>query len=253
MTRYNVWLDGLGLQDIDPAIYITDIQEHAPAQLISTSALASGSGMHVTRQNRQSLTVTVLFAIRARDPVRRKTVMQAIRHWAGGRYLTLNDRTGQRLAVETRNLPAIQSALRWTDTCSVSFTAYAVPFWEEASPVQSSAASPVLTPAGDAPSCPMDIRWRSTLSASAATLTVTTPLSSITFDNLPIASGQELVITHEQGVLSATVSGADVLPFRTPDSSDDLLLACGQANSVTIRVNGSAAQNYTLSARGRWL
>ena len=31
ITRYNAWIDGVGLQDIDPEIYIMDIEESAPA------------------------------------------------------------------------------------------------------------------------------------------------------------------------------------------------------------------------------
>lgn len=37
-TRYSVWMDGKGPQDIDPTIYITDIKEKQPKQNMVTAS-----------------------------------------------------------------------------------------------------------------------------------------------------------------------------------------------------------------------
>lgn len=251
MTRYQVWLDQQGLQDIDPAIFITDIQEQPPSQLLSTAARAQGDGVFLARRNRQSLSVTVRFAIREPSPARRQAVLQKVRAWAQqGSFLSTSDRPLQRLKVQAENLPTLQSALKWTDALSITFTAYEAPFWEDSQPTTATASSLYLP--GDAPSAPMDMRWVCN-SAAPDVVTMATPLSSITFRGLPLKAGQELVISHESGILTATIDGADVLPCRTPESSDDLLLPCGQTSTVTLTADGQAATGCTFTARGRWL
>lgn len=252
MTRYHVWLNGLGLQDIDPAIFITDVQEHAPEPLLTTAPRAQGDGLHILRRSRQSLSVAVRFAVREYQPARRSAILQKIRAWAlQGGSLTTGDRPGQRLCVDPAELPSAHSTLRWTEELTLLFTARSLPYWEEASPTQAITPATLMLP-GDAPSAPMELHWCCTATA-AVVLTITTPLSTMTFIDLPAVTGQELVITHASGVLTAFIGETDVLPCRTPESSDDLLLPCGVASAVTVTVDGAAAQGCTVSARGRWL
>ena len=250
MTRYKVWLDQQGLQDLDPAIHIIDLQEQPPSQLLSTAARAQGDCVFLARRTRQSLSVTVRFAIREPRPARRQAILQKVRTWAQGSYLSTGDRPQQRLKVQAENLPTLSSALQWTDALSITFTAYEAPFWEDAQPT-TSATSTLYLP-GDAPAAPVDMRWVCS-SNTPAEVTIATPLSSITFRDLPLKAGQELVISHESGVLTATIDGADVLPSRTPESSDDLLLPCGQTSTVTVTADGVEASGCIFSARGRWL
>lgn len=252
MTRYNVWLNGLGLQDIDPAIHITDVQEHAPEPLLTTAVRALGDGLHTLRRTRQSLSVAVRFAVREYQPARRSAILQRIRAWAlQGGSLSIGNRPGQRLMVDPAALPTSHSALRWTEELTLLFTARTTPYWEEAYPTQASAPATLVLP-GDAPAAPMELRWCCTSSASVD-LTITTPLTSMTFRELPALIGKELVISHEAGVLTAFIGETDVLPFRTPESSDDLLLPCGVSSLVSVQVNGADAQGCTVAARGRWL
>jgi len=251
MKRYQVWLDGQSLHNIDPSIRILDVQEHTPATRLDAVPRAMGDGLHATHSHREALRVTVTFVIREPKPLRRKSTMQKIRAWAqAGGMMQLNDRAGQRLSVEAEALPSIQSALKWTEPCTVTFIARAVPYWEESFPVETTATA--LTPPGDAPTCPVDLRWTSQHSG-AITLSVETPLSRVVFSGMPVSPGQELLIAHLQGVLVATLDGQDVLSYRTPESSDDLLITCGRRNSISVTVDGEAATGYTLSARGRWL
>ncbi|MBQ8312612.1 MAG: hypothetical protein IJX84_05345 [Clostridia bacterium] len=249
MTRYKVWLDQQGLQDLDPAIHIIDLQEQPPSQLLSTAARAQGDGVFLARRTRQSLSVTVRFAIREPRPARRQAILQKVRTWAQGSYLSTGDRPQQRLKVQAENLPTLSSALKWTDALSITFTAYEAPFWEDAQPT--SATSTLYLP-GDAPPAPLDMRWVCSSNAPAE-VTIATPLSSITFRDLPLKAGQELVISHESGTLTATIDGADVLPHRTPESSDDLLLPCGQISTVTVTADSTTTSGCIFSARGRWL
>ena len=252
MTRFRIWLDDLGLQDIDPSIHIIDVQEHAPQQALTTAARASGDGLHVLHQSRESLTVAVRFAIREQRPTRRSAILQRIKLWAQqGGSLAVGHRPGLRLMVAPGQLSNF-SSLRWTEALTLTFTAYHVPYWEDVHPTQATASPALLFLPGDAPAAPMDLRWRTSLSGQLA-LTITTPLSSITFRDMQVGADQELFLSHDAGVLTATLDGVDIRPHRTPESSDDLLLPCGQSSNVTVTANGEAVQGCTLIARGRWL
>ena len=252
MNRFQVWLDGKSLHSIDPSIRIVDVKEHVPVTRTAAASTALGDGQHVTQRTRESLSVTISFVIREYTPCRRKAIMQNIRAWAQGTTMQLNDRIGMRLTVAVESLPTVLSSMKWTDTCTMTFTASEVPYWEESFAATATAASPNITPPGDVPTCPADFTWTADADGPV-TLVIQTPLSSITFADLPVTTGQTLTLGHVNGLLTAALDGADVLAFRTPASSDDLLLNCGRRNRTSVTVNGVAAAAYTISARGRWL
>ena len=252
MTRFRIWLDGFGLQDIDPSIHIIDVQEHTPQQALTTAAKAAGDGLHVLHRCRESLSVEIRFAIREQHPARRSAILQKIKAWARqGGSLSAGHRPDLRLMVIPGQLSNF-SSLRWTEPLALIFTACHVPYWEDAHPTQAIASPASLYLPGDTPAAPMDLCWRSSRSGQL-TLTITTPLSSITFRDVQFTAKQELLISHDAGVLTATLDDTDLLPHRTPESSDDLLLPCGQTSTVSVTANGEAVQGCTLIARGRWL
>lgn len=242
MTRYSAWLDGIPLHEIDPTIYILDIQEE-PAQMdVSTAAKAGGSGRFVVTRQRQTLSVTISFAIREYDVTRRKDIMQKIIAWAkGGKYLSINDRPGQRLRVEVDTLPTITSALRWTQELAVTFTAYAFPFWEneELDTITTSGMTSMLVD-GDADSAPVDV----TIEPTTNNVSVTVGKTKIALTNVTSA----VEISHgDNGILRIMSNGASILSKRTPESSDDLLAVPGQEN--TFAASGCVA---TFRIRGVW-
>ena len=138
-TRYRVWLDGQGLQDLDPCIIVSDIQELSPDMDVQTVSRVHGDGMRVIKRKRRTLTVAVRFYIDEYDTVRRKAIMQKVVGWAcrGGR-LSINDRPDQYLQVETDPLPALTSAQQWLGEQIMTFTAYGAPYWQEVHPVTAS-------------------------------------------------------------------------------------------------------------------
>lgn len=251
MTPYQVWLNGLSLQDVNPSIRITDVQELAPSQLTTTAAMAAGDGLRLLRHARQSLSVAVCLTIREYSMTRRKEALAAVLAWARpGGWLTLGDRPGQRLNVVAQVLPSLQSAMRWTDALTLRFTAYEVPFWEESIPTHILPGRRIHLP-GNGPAAPVDFCW--TAPGGSVSLRVQTPLSCIQLDSLPTAAGQKLMLTHAGGVPIITLDGKDVLAYRTADSSDDLLLPSGETSTVEVTANGAPTQGFTLTARGRWL
>lgn len=244
MSRYDVWLNGRALHGLDPCLCITDMQELPPQQLLTTAARALGDGVHVLRQARQRLSVEVRFVIRAYAPARRKAVLQLVQAWAGsGGVLTLGDRPGQQLKVIVQELPQLQSALRWTEELSLTFTACQCPYWEQRIPTQFTPGAVTLP--GNGPNAPVDFQWTSP--GGVASFRAETPLSRLVLE-LPTTTGQVLTLTHQAGVPVMALDGVDVLPYRTPDSSDDLLLPCGCASTISVTEG-----DCTLWARGRWL
>ena len=252
MNRFNVRLDGKSLSDIHPSIRIIDVKEHAPVIRAAAVSTALGDGLRVTHRSRESLSVTVSFVIREYIPGRRSVIMQEIRAWARGTTLKTSLRSGMQLSVEAEELPTVQSALKWTDTCAITFTARETPYWVEAQAVHATAALPILAPLGDALPSPADFTWTADRDG-LVTLLIQTPLSSITLASLQVTTGQTLALGHTHGLLTATLDGADVLLCRTAESSDDLLVTCGIENQITVKVNGADAAAFTMSARGRWL
>lgn len=242
MTRYCAWLDGLPLHEIDPTIYILDIQE-SPAQMnVSTAPKAGGYGQFVVTKQRQSLSVTISFAIREYDVARRKAIMQKVIAWAkSGKHLAINDRPDQCLRVEVDELPSIQSSLRWTQESSITFTAYAFPFWENDytdSLTTSGAAS--MSVAGDADSAPVDV----SVIPSGDTVTIKADQTTITLTDL---SGNVDITHGDDGLLRIVSGGESILSHRTPESSDDLTATPGRVNDFSI-VGGIA----TFHVRGVW-
>lgn len=242
MTRYSAWLDGLPLHEIDPTIYILDIQEDLAQVDVSTAPKAGGSGRFVVTRQRQTLSVTILFAIREYDVTRRKAIMQKVVAWAkGGKYLSINDRLGQRLRVEVDELPTIQSALRWTQELAITFTAYAFPYWENDytdSLTTSGAAS--MTVIGDGDTAPVDV----SITPSGDTVTVKADQTTITLTNV---SGNVEISHGDDGILRIVSSGESILSHRTPESSDDLTATPGRVNDFSIE-GGTAI----FRVRGVW-
>lgn len=242
-TRYGAWIDGIALHDVDPSIYVTDIQESAPQMNVSTNVRALGDGLHVTRKARESISVTVYFMIREYDTVRRKAVMQDVIRWAkSGEYLSISDRPDQRLRVQVDAMPTITSSLQWTQDLSITFTAYAFPYWESeyASKVNTSTEASMMVE-GNADRAPVD-----------ATVTTTSANVTIRVDSTVISlvgvSGIVRIMHDDDGILRITQDGAPILSRRTPASSDDLYATPGKINRFS--VTGGRA---VFSVRGVWM
>lgn len=250
-TRYTCSLNGIALHTLDDSIYVLDIMESPPVLHAETIARPLGSGSHVLRMERTSLSVRISFAIRAYDVARRKAVCSKVAAWAcRGGLLTVGDRPDQRLRVRCTTLPTVSSALRWTEALTVVLTAFEAPFWEAEQPVSvsagaSSAISAQLYVPGAGEAAWLDVELNG---SAAATVTIATPLSSMTLTGV---SGR-VRIHHDAGVLAIESSdGASLLTHRTADSSDDLLVVPGEEN--TIRVSSSGTVSAVFSTRGCFL
>lgn len=247
-------MNGMGLQDIDPAIYIIDIQEAAPKMRSAMVDNALYDGMRLTRMQRQSLAVTVAFEVHEYDTARRKAVAEKACEWARDGWLTINDRPDQRLWVVCDKLPVVTSALKWTDRLIIGFTAYDFPFWEEQYPVTATFSGDnggvIIVPTGNRACC-----LEAEITATGGTvnnLVLSVGGRSIAFAALGLAGGQTLSIGYddERHLQYMRIGDASVLSRRTPESADDLLLQAKEHNAVAIAAN--APVRATIRARGVW-
>lgn len=244
ITRYEAWLDAIPLSGIDPAIYITDIQEKEPIMNVVTVARSAGDGLFTLRRSREALSVQIKFQVREYDTARRKDIAQKIAAWAkNGGMLAISDRPRQVLRVEMDAAPRVTSALKWTQELSLTLTAYAFPYWQEDTPeeLQTGGTASIMVQ-GDAPRAMVD----AVVNASASTVSVSVGDQTITLADI---STGPLEIRHgDDGILRILSNGAPVLSKRTTNSADDLFALPGEEN--TFSVSGGTATFYV---RGAWL
>lgn len=254
-TRYTVALDGVELESVSPEIYVTDIAYGAPVREIKTMQLAGRNGQVLTGTTTGSVSVAVYFEIHERDVRRRAEIMEQVQRWAmAGGMLTTGDRPERRLRVVCESPPVIGSALKWTQACSIGFTAYAVPFWEDAYPtrvtISGNGSKSVYTPGFAAPAC-VECEVKNTGSSAVSTVSLSAGQTSMQFTGLSLAAGQTLVLAHdERGLLTARIGQTSVLAKRTAASSDELELEAQQLSSLSVTANGTAST--TFSIRGRY-
>lgn len=248
VTRYGCEIDGLGLQDIDPTVYITDISESAPVMRATAIDNATHDGLYLTRLQRQSLAIAITFEVHEYDTARRKAVAEAACGWAKDGWLTINDRPGQRLFVVCDRFPVVPSSLKWTDKITLGFTAYALPFWQEAYSASASVSGAGgkcrLSPAGN-----MDCYLEAKIRASSGTvnsLTVAANGQRYAFTGLGLQSGQTLEIGYDDAHHRQymRIGGASVLSKRTAESADDIMLHPRTANEISVTADGAVTAQF---------
>ena len=256
-TRCRVWLNGAGLQDIDPCIHVHDINYGAPGVTTQTVEHARHHGARVTRQRMGSSMVSVVFQVREYDITTRQEILNRIAAWAmTGGVLTTDDRPGQRLHVVCTTPPSVQSSLRWTAQQTLVFTAFDNPFWEDVTPkfrtLTGTHDEGILYGAGAAADPFVTARVEATQDITALTLTVGG--THFTFSGISVEAVEALVIaydeTHTLKVYNEDTN-VSYLSKRTADSHDDLMLLRGQFGNVSFSSDGSAT--VTFEVRGLYL
>lgn len=253
ITRYAAWIDGQGLQDIDPTLFITDIVEEEPDAPVEAVAHAGYSGSRVISRERRSLSVTIRFLIREYDVMRRRSILQKVRDWAHDGWLTTNEHQDQRLRVMCTKLPVISSALKWTEELGLTLTAYEQPYWQEQYAVVASATGTEgeisLRPMGTVP-CRMEIDVKAGASP-IGDVTIRVGEQAISFSSLGLKANETMQISYnDQGIMMAQIGNDGVLSKRTPTSADDLWLAPNADNRISFSANNPVT--VTVKARGLW-
>ena len=251
MNNFDCTLNGVSLSGMHERICILDIAEDAPRMHETTLPLHSG-GQHVLTRERQSISIRVRFAIHEERPALRSAIAASIRAWAADSgYLTISARPGQRLHVSCAEMPAF-SGNDWTEEQTLVFTSTHTPWWEDAETTSASGTDAVyLVVPGNAESTPVEVALINTSAATVTQVTVICGVNRITFRDIALPSGGQLVISRVNGAFTAKLDGSSILHRRTMDSADELLAPCGQ--TATLYVSPSQGMYAFYNVRGRYL
>ena len=261
--KHRVSLNGVHLDSLDNRILITGVDEAAGKESISAVSSAAGTGQRVTGMRRDTLDVTVKFAlaIKPRDMTGRSELLEAINAWAAaGGDLKLNYRPNRLLKVICAQAPGAGDQFKWDNEFSITFRAYSIPYWqsdviENTTAVGTSKSVQLAIPGSIQTVANAEVQNES--GATITTVTVTAGSSSIALANLNLAGGQKLVIDHYWNAKNFYLrirkgsgsSLSSVMNLRTADSADDLY--CGPG-AVTCTVTAQRAVSCRFYARGRF-
>ena len=260
ILKRRVALNGVHLDSLDERIVITGIDEAAGKDNITATMSINGSGQRVVKKRRDTLDVTVKFAmaIKNDDMEGRALLLEAVNAWAAkGGWLTVNYRPDRRLGVVLAQAPGGGDQFNWANEYTIVFRAYAVPYWEDAAPAAATSGTAAsgsmqITVPGSAETV-ADVIVANKSGAAIAKVELTIGGKYMKFETGTIlASGQSLVINHPQTVnqiyFRATVNGSSVMRYRT--GANDFSVQPGNA---AISFSASRAVQVTVSVRGRYL
>lgn len=249
-TLFDCVLGGVTLSSLDKSICVTDVREEAP---VYREALTPAwlEGQRLLSRTRESLSVTVRFAIHEDGLARRSEVLRAVYAWAeNGGALTISSRPGQRLQVICTALPDL-SCEDWLEELTLRFTTSHTPWWET-SAVARAAGNSIMTldVPGNAPSpAPVEVMVINEGADTIHRLKLHCGLTEMVFDGIDLPAGSYFSLLYRDGIMIAWIDGESVLSRRTPQSADRLLAPCGQTS--TVYVDGEELLHATFSARGR--
>lgn len=259
MSLFDVTLNNVPLSSLSDKIIVRDILEEPIDQEIYKTPIAMNAGQRVSNVVRRALSVRVVYVIRERDPRKRAEIQSDIAAWArDGGVLAVNYRTYQDLnyGISTQlhvvlEVPPVQdSALKWTQDLSMTFTAYNPPYWESATSVGAQintsynstlgfyVGGTSLLSLGNAPKSPVTAAVDNVSDDVLTSLTIISKHCSFKFVGLNIRPGGTVYVEYdENGMLKIRDNNnISLLPARTADSNDDLYAIPGM-NSFTINSN----------------
>lgn len=252
ISRYEAVLNGLPLSAISANILILDIA-YPPANIdFSLYKGAKRHGNRVYREYVDHRDVVITFAIRAYSVQERQAICNAVQRWAKkGGILQTNDHEGQRLRCVLSTPPTIQSALKWTDPISMTFTAYSLPFWEDLIPTTLSLSGTsgngnLYVPGSvDGGFFEMDAVPSGTLN----TLNLIANGKTLSLTGLSVASGTKVSIAYDNDMIMSIKAGNTSL-LNKRSGADDLPIKSGESNSLSFSANVSCS--VTFKGRGLW-
>lgn len=266
---HRVSLDNSQMDQLDASIAIRGVEIGEADVGISAVNLEGDNGQRVTGMRRNTLDVTVKFAIDKgkRDMAGREQVLQLVKNWAaaaryeqGGAWLRVNYKSGKRLRVYLAKAPAEGDLWDWTKDFEMVFRAYRVPYWQDVTATEQTltagtSGSGSITVNGEA-TAKAEATLENTSNATMDTATIKIGKSEIGFEDLGLAAGESLEIDHTaEDLLRIRIKNTSnvyrsAMAKRTTGSAHDFFVEPGSAN-ITFTA-GKTAQ-LTVSVKGRYL
>ena len=243
------FLNGRGLQDVDPALLLTEVR-HSPAETVYADIRLPGGAALTVKRTVHPARVRLCFEVHEEDGARRRAILDRAAAWAaGGGTLTVSDRPGQALRVRCARLPEV-SAAHWCERMTFEFEGFPLPWWQDERPqtVQldgRSGTAEVFVP-GCAGEAPVSVTLRA--KGPLGSLQLTAGESAIRLEGLALKAGGELElgIRPETGLffIRRAETGASLLGCRTADSSDLLLLPAGRRSRLSLTADAEAEAEF---------
>lgn len=261
--KHRVAFNGKWLDTVDDRILVTGYEENAANYSVQTVTLAGG-GQRVTAYRRESLEVSVHFAlqIKPKDLADRGELFEKVAAWASGgtQYLRFNSHPDRRLYATCVKLPSAGDLREWTNEYTITFRAMEVPYWQDSAETTLITASgkKQVTKSVEIPGTAetvLNLEFWIT-SGTLAKFTVTAGASTFVLQNLGMTANETLVISHyAAGMVRIRIKNASgayrsALGSRTPESSDDLVVKPG---TQSISVTSATAGGLKISCYGRYV
>lgn len=264
---HRVELNGEQLDDIDGRIIIKGVESGAGKMKITAQTLGGSIGQRVTSIQRETMDVTVKFSldIDEDDMDERTELLEEINAWAReGGWLTCTHKPGRRIRVICVQHPGEGDPYEWTTVYTITFRAYAVPYWQDDAPrrVTASGASfnQQIRVDGSAETV-MDFQYTNASNSVCNTMTINTGLAEMRFAGLGIAKNETFEIGHDEetGLIYIRIRGTDgvyrsVLEKRVSttefQSANDLKIKPGKP---TVQITAQRTGTMVISTFGRYL
>lgn len=251
-----VALNGVQLDELHDAIVIQRIDPGTPTRNIGTTSLMGGAGQRITGDHWETLDVTVEYGINLpkREMEERRQVFEAVTAWAlDGGWLTVNWLPNRRVWVDRAEIANGGDMWEWTNTYTITFRAYCVPFWLDEVPTTET--SPLISNgqisinvAGNVQSV-LDVRFENRSGATINNFKVSAGGNELVLSSLALGGYEALQISHgTDGLLRITAGTRSVLDKRT--GSDDLYVMPGDN---VVRVTADRAGALTVMSYGRYV
>ena len=245
--RHRAALNDAELDELDGRIIIQSIRTDSGKTSMTGISLYGRDGQRLTNVQRDTIDVEIGFGllIRKTDMAARAELLDAVNTWAataskenGGAWLTVNYKENRRMHVVLVE-PAEEGDLKeWTNTFTVTFRAYGVPYWQEKQGKSVSIRigtnqTSTLYVGGNVRTV-ADVELKNESGANINTVTIRAGESMMIFDALAMGASETLVISHDgSGMLSIRVRNAQgqyrsAMDKRTGESSDDLYISPGE-------------------------
>lgn len=256
-----VSLNGAELDEIDPRIVITGIDEAEGNETADTAETAAGDGMRVTRKRRNFLDVTVRFAmdIHKKELQERSELLERVNRWAAnGGTLRVNYKPERKILVALQKAPGAGDLFRWTNDYAIVFRAFQVPYWVDETSVTVSSSvtaggSFQIEVGGSAETvADFTVENRSGKAINSVSLQIGGNAMQLSAENL-LPAGQTITIDHPENLRGPSVirirnGNGSIMKYRT--GANDFYCRPG-TNTVTF--SAQRAVRVTAMVRGRYL
>ena len=251
-----VSLGGVQLHELHESIVIRSVDPGVPRENVTAADRMGGFGQRITGEHWQTLEASVSYAIDIPKTrlAERREVFDMVNTWALKKgWLWMNERPGKRMYVEKTVVPGSMDLRDWTDEYTITFRAYSVPFWQDATATtvksKTLASGSVTAEIGGNVKGVIDVSFQNKSGKTIDNFWVQANGNRITMSNLGLGGSATLTISHTTtGLLQFKIGSTGVYTKYT--GADDLYVNPG---NTTVTFSADRAGILTVTNYGRWV